>query len=297
MKQYRSKKAEAIIMRTYDMLLSDWNIVLEERMIPTSYGETHVIVCGKEDGQPLLMFHGVGDDSALMWIYNAKALGEHFRLYAVDTIGGPGKSRMGKGYDKDFDAVTWIDEVVTYLKLNRLSLIGVSYGSYLVQLYTLHRRERIHKAICLAGSVPVGKEGDHLKNTMKIFMPEALFPTKRNVRKLLRKLSGDHVEVFTENETIMEHYQWLLKGFHNMAMGKHRIGTFSNQEIDQIRDKLFFLVGTKDPFQKLGGEKALKDYRMNVKSYEAAGHGINHELAEEINSMVIDILEERVHKL
>lgn len=297
MKQYRSKKAENIILRTYDMLLSEWNIALEERMVPTSYGETHVIVCGNEDGQSLLMFHGVGDDSALMWIYNAKTLGEHFRLYAVDTIGGPGKSRMGEGYDKDFDDVTWIDEVVTYLKLDRLSLIGVSYGSYLVQLYTLHRRERIHKAICLAGSVPVGKEGDHLKNMMRVFMPEALFPTKRIVRKLLIKLSGDHVEVFTDNEAIMEHYQWLLKGFQNMAMGRHRIGTFSNQEIDQIRDKLFFLVGTKDPFQKLGGEKALKDYRMNVKFYEDAGHGINHELAQEINSMVIDILEERVHKL
>jgi hypothetical protein len=35
-----------------------------------------------------------------------------------------------------------------------------------------------------------------MKNMMKIFLPEALFPTKRNVRKLLVKLSGDHVEVF-----------------------------------------------------------------------------------------------------
>ena len=79
MKQYRSKKAGENIIRTYDMLLEEWDIVKEERMIPTSYGPTHVIICGKEEGLPLLMFHGVGDDSALMWIYNAKALGEHFR--------------------------------------------------------------------------------------------------------------------------------------------------------------------------------------------------------------------------
>ena len=181
--------------------------------------------------------------------------------------------------------------------MDRVSLIGVSYGSYLVQLYTLNRRERINKAICLSGTVPVGNGGNHMKNMMRIFLPEALFPTKRNVRKLLIKLSGDHVEVFTKNEIILEHYQWLLKGFNNMAMGRHRIRSFSEQEIDQIRDKVFFLVGTEDPFQKLGGEGILKDCRMNVKFLEGAGHGINHELAEEINCMVIDIMEERIHKL
>ncbi len=74
MEQYRSKKAEENIIRTYDRLLDEWQIAKEEKMIPTSYGPTHVITCGKEDGPPLLMFHGVGDDSALMWIYNAKAL-------------------------------------------------------------------------------------------------------------------------------------------------------------------------------------------------------------------------------
>jgi pimeloyl-ACP methyl ester carboxylesterase len=297
MKQYRSKKAGENINRTYDKLLAEWNITKEERMVPTSYGSTHVIICGREDGLPLMMFHGVGDDSALMWIYNAKALGEHFRLYAVDTIGGPGKSNMGEGYRKGFDAVTWIDEVIAGLKLERLSLIGVSHGSYLVQLYTLNRLEKIDKAICISGTVPVGEEGSHMKNMMKIFLPEALFPTKRNVRKLLVKLSGDHVEVFTENKTIMEHYRWLLKGFNNMAMGQHKIKKFSEQEVGQIRDKTIYLVGTEDPFQKIGGEKILKDCHMNVKFFKGAGHGLNHELAEEINRIIIDILEEGIDPL
>lgn len=108
---------------------------MEEIMVPTSYGETHVLEGGKEDGVPLLMFHGVGDDSALMWIYNAKALGRHFHLYAVDTIGGPGKSVMGENYNKDFNDVGWIDEIMNYLKLEKSSIIGVSHGGYVVQFY------------------------------------------------------------------------------------------------------------------------------------------------------------------
>ncbi len=294
MKQYRSKNAGENIIRTYNRLLDEWQIEKEELMIPTSYGQTHVITCGKEDGLPLLMFHGVGDDSALMWVYNAKALGEHFRLYAVDTIGGPGKSVMGEGYHKDFDDVTWIDEIVSYLKLDPLSLIGVSHGGYLVQLYALKRQEKIRKAICISGSMPVGREGNHMKTMMKIFLPEALFPTKKNVRKLLAKLSGDHVEVFTENDTIMEHYQWLLKGFNNMAMGRHKIRTFSEEEIGVIRDKVIYLVGNEDPFQILGGEKALKDCHMNTRFFEGAGHGLNHELSEIINHMIIDIIKDNI---
>ncbi len=132
-----------------------------------------------------------------------------------------------------------------------------------------------------------------MKTMMKIFLPEALFPTKKNVRKLMAKLSGDHVEVFTENAIIMEHYQWLLKGFNNMAMGRHKVRTFSEQEIGEIRDKVVFLVGTEDPFQKLGGEKALKDCHMKNRFFKGAGHGLNHELSDEINSTIIDIMKDR----
>jgi pimeloyl-ACP methyl ester carboxylesterase len=290
MKAYRSKKAGDNIIRTYDELLKQWKVSVEEVMVPTTYGSTHVIITGKEDGKPLLMFHGVGDDSALMWIYNAKTLGEQFRLYAIDTIGGPGKSIMGEMYNKDFDDVLWIDEIINYLGLDRISVMGVSNGGYLVQLYTLNRPEKIDKAISLSASVPVGKSGNMMKTMMKIFLPEALFPTTGNVKKLLRKLSGNHVEVFIDNKMILEHYSWLLKGFNNMAMRFHKVHMFTEEEVEQIKNRIFYLVGLEDPFEKLGGEDLLRNYGMNVRFYEGAGHGINHELSDEINKMIIRIM-------
>lgn len=294
MKAYRSKKAGENIIRTYDELLKQWDVPVEELMVPTMYGSTHVIVAGKKDGKPLLMFHGVGDDSALMWIFNAKALGAYYRLYAVDTIGGPGKSVMGENYNKSYDDVVWIDEIINYFKLEKPSIIGVSHGGYLVQLYTLYRKEKIDKAISLSSSVPVDGSGSNMKTMMKIFLPEALFPTKRNVSKLLRKLSGKHAEVFTDNTLIFEHYTWLLKGFNNMAMRYHKVRMFTESEVNQIRDKVFYLVGLEDPFQKLGGAELLRKYDMKVRFYEGAGHGINHELADEINNTIIRIIESEV---
>ena len=223
MKKYRSEKSGQAVLETYDRLLASWQCGKKERDVETEHGTTHVIECGAESAPPLVLFHGVGDDSALMWIYNAPELGKHFRLYAVDTMGGPGKSVPNGNYGKGFDNVRWIDGVLDALGIEKAFFAGVSMGGYLVQIYTLMRPERVLKTISISGTVPVGGKKNSMSAMMKIFLPEALFPTDRNVTRLLRKLSGENYTVFTENREIMAHYKSLLKGFNNMAMGYHRL--------------------------------------------------------------------------
>ena len=295
MKVYRSKKMQREIIRTYDELLEHWDVAIEETDIETTYGSTHVIACGDKKNPPMILFHGVGDDSALMWIYNAKYLSRYYRLYAIDTIGGPGKSVPGKLYNKDFNDVTLMDEVMKGLFLEKAYFAGVSMGAYLVQLYALKRPEKVLKGICISGTVPIGQKNS-MSAMMKIFLPEALFPTPKNVQKLIRKLCGSRSCVFTENRRIMEHFTCLLKGFNNMAMGYHNVRGFDEAEIDIIRDKLEFLVGKDDPFQKMGSEKALVHYQMKASFYPDAGHGLNHERADEINRKIVEIFDQSVDK-
>ena len=293
-KVYRSKKAGEKILQTYEQLLTKWDCEIEERDIPTTYGTTHIIETGNKEGMPMVLFHGVGDDSALMWIFNARALGQNYHLFAIDTIGGPGKSRPNENYNKEFDDVRWIDEVMDAIKIEKAAIVGVSMGAYLTQLYTLRRPERVLHGICISGSVAAAGKKSTLGVMMKIFMPEALFPTDKNVIKLLRKLSGKNYSVFTEDPLILQHYKCLIKGFNNMAMGFHKVQGFTSEEIDQIRDKVFYLVGEEDPFEKLGGKALLQQYRMNATFYEGAGHGLNHELADEINGKIIELLTCRI---
>lgn len=292
MKVYRTKKMQQEIIRTYNNLLAQWDVETEEMDINSEYGTTHIVACGKEENPPLILFHGVGDDSALMWIYNAKYLSRYFRIYAVDTIGGPGKSVPGEGYNKDFDDVLWIDGVLDKLLIEKAFFAGVSHGGYLVKYYSLYRPERVKKGISISGAISVGEKGSPMATMMKIFLPEALFPTKRNIQKLIEKLCGENTPVFTENKDIMEHYTYLLRGFNNMAMGYHNVRPFTEEEVDLIRDKIEFLVGLEDPFEKLGGAEALRKYRMKVTFYENAGHGLNHERADEINAKIVEILTE-----
>ena len=283
MNKYRSRRSGQAILTTYDRLLASWACEVKERDLEGEYGITHIIECGNEDAVPLVLFHGVGDDSALMWIYNASELGRHFHLYAVDTLGGPGKSVPNGNYDRDFDDARWIDGILDGLGIGKAFFAGVSHGGYLVQMYTLNRPERVLRAISISGTVPVGGKNNSMKTMMKIFLPEALFPTEKNVQKLIRKLSGEHYAVFMENAEIMAHYRALLKGFNNMAMAYHKIVAFSAENVERIREKVVYLVGTDDPFEKLGGRDVLIQNRMNAVFYDNAGHGLIHELAEEIN--------------
>lgn len=290
MKIYRSKKSEKLIIQTYNKLLSLWGTEYEERDIETVYGLTHVIMAGKPDGKPIILFHGVGDDSALMWIYNAKELAKDYRLYAIDTIGGPGKSRPNDKYNKDFDDVIWINGILDGLNLLKVDIVGVSNGGYLAQLYKLKNPNRVDKVISISSCVPAGRVGSPLKTMMKIFLPEALFPTNKNVLKLIKKLSGKYYNKFTDNELIMEHYKYLLKGFNNMAMGFHKVKMFTDEQIESIRDSIYYIIGEEDPFAQMGGKEILDKYSMNVTYFKNAGHGINHELSNEINDLIKRIL-------
>ena len=287
MKVYKSEKARKGILDTYDRLLAMWDTDFIETDIPTAYGATHVIKCGSQDKPPLVLFHGVGDDSALMWLYNAKELARHFKVYAIDTIGGPGKSRPNEKYNKDFDDAAWIDEVLTGLKLERVYMAGVSHGSYITQYYSCHRPEKVIKMVCMAGTVPAG-DFNPMKIMMKVFLPEALFPTKKNTYKLICKLCGRNSGVFTDNPLVMAHYQFLLKGFNNMPMRFHKLGSFSDGQIANIRDKSLYLMGDSDPFAVMGGKETLINHKMNARFFNGVGHGINHEIADEINRIIVD---------
>jgi len=290
MKLYRGNRAGKNILETYDRLLDAWNVEVEPVDILTRYGTTHVNVFGKEGATPVVLFHGVGDDSALMWVYNAAALAPYFRLFAIDTIGGPGRSIPNQNYNKHFEDEIWIDETLNGLGLGSVNIIGVSHGGYLAQYYALKRPERVNKIACLASSVPAGSSGNTMKIMMKIFLPEALIPTKRNVARLLVKLSGKNSAAFIDNPLVLEHFTYLLRGYNNMAMGYHKITGFTDVQIADIKDKALYVVGEADPFAILGGKAALEKYNMNARFFADVGHGINHEIAGEINSLLIEYL-------
>lgn len=290
-KRFKSEAGRRLIYESYDRLLALWGMDVEEKDIDTRFGKTHVIISGHKENPPLLLFHGVGDNSALMWIYNIRELAKHFYVIAVDTIGGPGKSEPGENYFRSFEQALWIDDILNSLGLDQVYIAGVSNGAYLTQYYAIKRSHRIIKIVCMSGGIAL-KGGKHvIVRMLKVFLPEALFPTEKNTVKLMKKLCGPNADVVLNNEELMKHWRYLLKYFNNRAMFFHKLITFETDEITNIRGRALFLIGECDPLSyHSDAVKALEANKLNYKIIKDAGHGINHEQSTLINNEVISFL-------
>ncbi|QLG41257.1 alpha/beta hydrolase [Paenibacillus sp. FSL W7-1088] len=290
MERYNKSVGKQLIYESYDKLLKSWGIDFEEKDIETTFGSTHIIRVGDPTLPPLLLFHGTADNSAMMWIYNIRMLSGKFFIIAVDAVGGSGKSEPNDNYYKHFNQIVWIDELLASSEIHRTNIAGVSYGAYLSYYYALKRPNKVEKAICMAGRIP-SSQFEVISKMMTAFLPEALFPTEKNCKKLLRKLSGPNYSVFEENEDLMKHWYYLLKYFNNQSMMKHKIEIHANHEIFALKDKVLFLIGKYDRLSNYPKAiKRLEDNNIMYKIIEDAGHAINHEQADVINKEIIEFL-------
>ncbi|MFK4107672.1 alpha/beta fold hydrolase [Streptomyces sp. NPDC002176] len=114
----------------------------EETDVETSFGTTHVYRYGPTDPAatsrtPVVLVHGAGACSA-MWYPNTPALSADRPVYAIDTPGDPGRSLQRAPLHQPEHAAQWLDETLAGLGLDRVHLVGSSYGGWLA-LNQAHR--------------------------------------------------------------------------------------------------------------------------------------------------------------
>ncbi|MFE1775813.1 alpha/beta fold hydrolase [Streptomyces sp. NPDC059008] len=115
----------------------------EELDVETTFGTTHVYRYAPADPAaasrtPVVLVHGAGSCSA-MWYPNTAALSAERPVYALDTPGDPGRSEQREAIHQPERAAQWLDEALAGLGLDRVHLVGSSYGGWLV-LNQAHRR-------------------------------------------------------------------------------------------------------------------------------------------------------------
>ncbi|AEG61505.1 alpha/beta fold hydrolase [Desulforamulus ruminis] len=290
-KRFKSLEGRQLIYESYNRLLNLWEVSIDEIDLDTMYGKTHIILSGNKEKPPLLLFHGSGDNSAIMWFLNAKELAKHFYIVAVDSFGGAGKSEPNESYLKTFDPTLWLDNLLDSMNIHVTNIAGISYGGYMTLAYTAKRPDRVNKAVCMAGYPPVKgiKSFLIMIRSLKVFFPEILNPTDENAMKLLKKLcSPNFNESLLDNE-MLKHWSYILK--YSRVEKNKTSAAFDEQDMSLFRDKALFLIGEFDrAVYQPAVIKILKDYNLNYKIVKDTGHTINHERPELINREIIDFL-------
>ena len=130
LKFYKSADGYNAIMSWYEQALESIDAPLTSKYVETRFGRTHMLVCGAEDAPALFLIPGTAG-CAPLWRRQFAALSKHFRVYALDVIGQPGRSEANTLSILNDDVVVWLKDVMDGLNLEKAHFAGNSVGGWM----------------------------------------------------------------------------------------------------------------------------------------------------------------------
>jgi pimeloyl-ACP methyl ester carboxylesterase len=116
--------------------------------VDTSFGSVRVHRFGADTREPMLLLPGRAAASP-MWADNLPGLVGARGVYCIDLLGEPGLSVQTKPVTGAADHAAWLDELVAALPIDRVHLVGLSFGGWTALNLAGHRPQRLASVIVL----------------------------------------------------------------------------------------------------------------------------------------------------
>ncbi len=168
---YKTTEGKDKVLKLYDEQLNRLAIPYADLYIDTSFGNTHLIETGNHDGKPLLVFHG-GNATTAYNLLVCDFLFHDFHIYAVDTIGHPGKSSERCLSFRNYDYGKWASEVISGLEYKKIRCFGSSFGAGVLAKTMCVSPEKIEKSVLL---VPSGIKNAPAYKSMSMMVPMIMY--------------------------------------------------------------------------------------------------------------------------
>ena len=281
---YRSEKGKKEILDLYDAQLSRIACPYTDIYVDTSFGKTHLIETGDRQKDPLLVFHGGNATTA----YNLLAcdfLFRDFHIYAVDTIGHPGKSAETSLSASGYDYGIWAGEVVDALGFDRIRLFGGSFGGGIIAKTMCAVPDKVEKAVLY---IPAG-----IRNAPAIRSADMMFPmimywvTKKD--KWLKKC-------FLPMAITMDNVTDDIYQTAKLSIDYVKIKTAMPSDVDEDRMKkclapALVMAAERDClFPGQGVIERAEKIIPNCRTYLLLDRGHMHFLTEEEKRMIVEFL-------
>jgi pimeloyl-ACP methyl ester carboxylesterase len=239
---FRTPEGEARYLAAYDAALKLWPVPSDEIDIPTRFGTTHVVVSGPNDAPPLVLLHGYMATS-LMWSPNMVDFSQDYRVYAIDTMGQPGKSIPGEPIRHTADYVAWLTATLDALHVARVLLVGMSFGGWLALTYAVAAPERVQKLVLLSpgGLLPIAREFS-FRGMLMVF-----FPTRFTVSSFMRWAGFTDAPGYTEARRVLNLMYLGVKHF-RMPSDTLRVAAnpLSDDELRTLHVPVLLLMGANE---------------------------------------------------
>lgn len=168
---YNSPNGKQKILDLYDKQIARLNTPFRDIYIDTSFGQSHLIETGNPEGVPLLVFHG-GNATTAYNLLECKFLFDDFHIYAIDTIGHPGKSAETCLSPNNYDYGIWAGKVISALGFERIRCFGGSFGAGIIAKTMCATPEKVEKAVLY---VPSAIKNMPAVKSMRMLAPMILY--------------------------------------------------------------------------------------------------------------------------
>ena len=281
---YRSENGKKEILDLYDAQLSRIACPYTDIYVDTSFGKTHLIETGDRQKDPLLVFHGGNATTA----YNLLAcdfLFRDFHIYAVDTIGHPGKSAETSLSASGYDYGIWAGEVIDAIGFDRMRLFGGSFGGGIIAKTMCAVPDKVEKAVLY---IPAG-----IRNAPAIRSADMMFPmimywiTKKD--KWLKKC-------FLPMAITMDNVTDDIYQTAKLSIDYVKIKTAMPSDVDEDRMKkclapALVMAAERDClFPGQGVIERAEKIIPNCRTYLLLDRGHMHFLTEEEKRMIVEFL-------
>ena len=192
-----------------------------------------MIACGDRTAPPLILLHGSGTNSAI-WTEDAALYSRHYRVYAVDMPGDPGKSAPNRLPWDGPALAEWLEDVLAALQIERAALIGELLGGWTALKFAIRCPERVGKLVLLC---PGG-----IVQPKRSFLPRAIGLSLLGtwgLRRLMRQMFADQA-VPDGAEDIMATL------FHHVKPRIEALPLFSDDDLRRLTMPVLLLGGSRD---------------------------------------------------
>jgi len=149
---------------------------------------------------------------------------------------------------KDNTYGKWMQEILSYLNLKAVTLVGISFGGFVSWKTLIFDEKRIAKAFLI---VPAGiVNGNPLRALWKVFLPMQFYKRRKKSKYVHQFLDA----LFTARDEFA--IAFLSKVFLHFEMDFSPIPSIKNQEGKQIKTPLYIIAAKNDIL--FPGEKLLK---------------------------------------
>ena len=182
---YKSAEGREKLLALYDAQLARLPMPWRDRRVETSFGPAHLVETGNPEGLPLLVFHG-GNSTTAYTLLTCGFLFESFHVYAVDTVGHPGKSAETCLSPRTDAYGRWGAEVISALGLGPIRCLGGSFGGGILAKTLCVAPELVERAALF---VPSGIRNGPLWGSLGMLPPMAAYWATGREKWLTKTLS------------------------------------------------------------------------------------------------------------